>query len=230
MMKVLALFVLVGCAAAQFQGRSDLNQFQGKFVWDLLKPALTSAEALTIENSRDANAYPTYNTIPDTKFDCSSKAGPGFYADTEAGCQVFHRCDLAGNVTDYLCVNSTIFNQITLICDKWYNVDCGRSIELENFANSRLYTDKPLFDSPPAGYIAPSQQIAGTVNVAHVSAARAPARSGSVHVTSAKGKAQSSGRSADSAAASDTSSSADSSSADAAPASSDASDAASSTR
>jgi len=166
MMKLLALLALVGCVAAQYSGNRDLNRYAGKFVWDYLKPALQPAEVAAIEATRGQNAYPTYNAIPQTKFSCSSKAGPGFYADTEAGCQVFHRCDLSGNITDYLCVNTTVFNQITLICDKWYNVDCGRSLELENFANSRLYTDKPLFDTPPAGYIAPSQQIASTVNVA----------------------------------------------------------------
>jgi len=171
MFKVIAVLAFLGCVYgdAVFQGRADLNRFAGKYVYDLLKPALQPAEVATVEASKGINAYPTYNTIPDTRFSCSSKAGPGFYADSEAGCQVFHRCELSGNVTDYLCVNTTIFNQITLVCDKWYNVDCGRSLEFENFANTRLYTDKPLFDSPPAGYIAPSQQIAATVNVAQTS-------------------------------------------------------------
>jgi len=166
MMKLLAVLALVGCVAGQYTNNRDLNRYAGKFVWDYLKPALQPAEVAVIESTKGVNAYPTYNSIPSTKFSCSSKGGPGFYADTEAGCQVFHRCDLSGNITDYLCVNTTIFNQITLICDKWYNVDCSRSLELENFANARLYTDKPLFDTPPAGYIAPSQQIASTVNVA----------------------------------------------------------------
>lgn len=31
--------------------------------------------------------YPTYATIPDTSFTCSGK-DTGYYADTEAGCQV----------------------------------------------------------------------------------------------------------------------------------------------
>ena len=34
-----------------------------------------------------------------------------------------------------------------------------RSENVEDYANSRLYTDKPLFDSPPADYIAPSQLV-----------------------------------------------------------------------
>jgi len=192
MMKMLAILALVGtvCAQTAFQGRADLSRFQGKYVYDLLKPALNSAEVQAIEASRGANAYPTYNSIPQTRFNCNSKAGPGFYADPEAQCQVFHRCDPNGNQTDYLCVNITVFNQITLICDKWYNVDCGRSLELENFANSRLYTNQPLFDTPPAGYIAPSQQIASTVNVAQQ-------QSGGRKGVSASGKATSSGRSDD---------------------------------
>jgi len=168
MMKLLVCLALVGCACADFHGHVDNSKFAGKYVYDLLKPALQPAELANVQALRGPTAFPTLSSIPHTSFDCSSKAGPGFYADSDpaAGCQVFHRCELGGNVTDYLCVNSTIFNQITLVCDAWYNVDCGRSIELENFANSRLYTNQPLFDSPPVGYIAPSQQIAASVNVA----------------------------------------------------------------
>jgi hypothetical protein len=127
------------------------------YVWDLLKPALTSDEVLTLITSRDA-IYPTYASIPDTKFACSNYKQPGFYADMDTQCQVFHRCDQAGNQTSYICVNSTVFNQITLICDAWFNVECARSGEFVDFANSRLYTDKPLFDTPPADYVAPSQK------------------------------------------------------------------------
>jgi hypothetical protein len=151
-MKCLILLVLVGVVAC------ETNKLSGKFVFDLLKPALSAAEVNTLIGSRDAG-YPKYNSIPDTKFSCGSKAQPGFYADVEAQCQVFHRCDQAGNLTSYLCVNTTIFNQITLVCDSWYNVECSRSADMENFANSRLYTELPLFDSPPADYVSPSQLV-----------------------------------------------------------------------
>lgn len=142
-----------------FQGQGNNNRMQGKFVWDLLKTPLTADEVQTIMSSRDANSYPQYNLIPKTAFDCAQKAQAGFYADADTQCQVFHRCDLQGNQTSYLCVNSTVFNQITLVCDSWFNVDCGRSLDYENFANSRLYTNQPLFDTPPADYISPGQLV-----------------------------------------------------------------------
>ena len=122
-MQSLVLLALVGFAAAQFQGNAQTNKFAGQYVFDLLKPALTAGEVETLLASREA-IYPTYSEIPQTKFNCASKNQAGFYTDIDAQCQVFHRCDLNGNQTSYLCVNSTIFNQITLICDAWYNVDC----------------------------------------------------------------------------------------------------------
>ena len=120
-MKFLVLLALVGFAAAQQQSNNN-NRFQGQYVFDLLKPALTAGEVETLLASRDAT-YPTYSEIPQTSFQCRPQ--PGFYADVEAQCQVFHRCDINGNQTSYMCVNSTVFNQITLICDAWYNVDCA---------------------------------------------------------------------------------------------------------
>jgi len=155
MMKVIALLCLIGFAAAQQNGNSKT---QGKFVWDLLKPALNAAEVATLLQSRDVQ-WPTYNSAPQTRFSCPSKAQPGFYADQEAKCQVFHRCDSNGIQTDYLCVNTTVFNQITLVCDSWYAVDCDKSGDYENYANSRLYTNQPLFDTPPADYVSPSQLV-----------------------------------------------------------------------
>ncbi|XP_055348535.1 U-scoloptoxin(01)-Er1a-like [Paramacrobiotus metropolitanus] len=144
MMKAVVIVCLAAMATAQQQ-----------FVWDLLKPALNAAEVQAILANRDANQYPVYNAIPQTGFSCASKKQPGFYADTEAQCQVFHRCDINGNQTSYLCVNSTVFNQVTLICDYFFNVDCQKFASYENFANSRLYTDQPLFDTPPNDYVPP---------------------------------------------------------------------------
>ncbi|OQV18592.1 hypothetical protein BV898_07417 [Hypsibius exemplaris] len=160
-MQYLVLFALVGAATCQFSGRAiDTSKTAGKFFWDLQKLPLTAAEVSILLSSRDAG-YPKLNSIPQTSFSCASKIGPGFYADIDAAsqCQVFHRCDLNGDKTSYLCVNSTVFNQLSLVCDSWYQVDCGKSIDYENFANSRLYTNQPLFDTPPADYVAPSQLV-----------------------------------------------------------------------
>ncbi|OWA54994.1 hypothetical protein BV898_19379 [Hypsibius exemplaris] len=113
--------VLVGAVAC------GNNRFEGKFVWDLLKPAMSSAEIQILVGSRDAG-YPMLHTIPTTGFSREFKAQLGFYADVEARCQVFHRCDQAGNIISYLCVNQTIFNQVTLVCDAWYNVECSQCV------------------------------------------------------------------------------------------------------
>ncbi|GAV02803.1 hypothetical protein RvY_13323 [Ramazzottius varieornatus] len=144
--------VLVACVAAQGGQR-------GQYVWDLLKPSLTSDQVVDLLiNAQPGVSFPNYAEIPQTNFQCPQQ--PGFYADVNAQCQVFHRCDINGNQTSYLCVNTTIFNQITLVCDYFWNVDCQGGQQYANFANSRLYTDQQLFDTPPADYVAPSQLLA----------------------------------------------------------------------
>ncbi|GAU88672.1 hypothetical protein RvY_01322 [Ramazzottius varieornatus] len=158
---------------------------QGRYIFDLLKQPLTAAEIDIIMASRNANAYPTYdvNNLPTTTFTCTQQDQPGYYADVETQCQVFHRCDVQGNLTTYICVNTTVFNQLTLVCDYWYNVDCVSSKEFSNFANSRLYTDQQLFDTPPAGYVitstsgnsAPIQPAANRIKFTPVKANQVPA-------------------------------------------------------
>jgi hypothetical protein len=130
-----------------------------QYVWDILKLPLDASEVASILQS---GSYPQLRAIPDdaANYDCSKKP-PGFYADVSQQCQLFHRCDVNGNHTAYLCVNSTVFNQITLVCDYFFNVDCDKFAQYENFANSRLYKDGAvLFDSPPTEYLAPSQKAA----------------------------------------------------------------------
>ena len=53
---------------------------------------------------------------------------PGYYADTEADCQVYHIC--AGPESglikyDFLCPNGTLFDQQYFVCNWWFNVDCS---------------------------------------------------------------------------------------------------------
>ncbi|GFT41602.1 chitin-binding type-2 domain-containing protein [Trichonephila clavipes] len=73
--------------------------------------------------------YPTYNKIPLTNFNCKKFKQPGFYADLEAGCQVFHNCDTELQKHSFLCPNGTVFRQELFICDWWYNVKCDDSPE-----------------------------------------------------------------------------------------------------
>ncbi|XP_071522299.1 uncharacterized protein [Panulirus ornatus] len=73
--------------------------------------------------------YPILASVPDTGFSCEDQQFPGYYADTadEAGCQVFHICQLDGRLDSFLCPNGTVFNQQYFVCDWWYNVDCSAS-------------------------------------------------------------------------------------------------------
>ncbi|CAL1298196.1 unnamed protein product, partial [Larinioides sclopetarius] len=71
--------------------------------------------------------YPNYYEIPLTNFDCKEFRVPGFYADVEAGCQVFHNCDTELQKHSFLCPNGTVFRQELFICDWWYNVRCEDS-------------------------------------------------------------------------------------------------------
>ncbi|CAL4111177.1 unnamed protein product, partial [Meganyctiphanes norvegica] len=71
--------------------------------------------------------YPTYSSIPqDLSFTCTDRI-PGYYADPEAQCQVWHWCLPGGQMYSFLCPNQTMFNQLYRVCDWYYNVDCPGS-------------------------------------------------------------------------------------------------------
>ncbi|XP_055339604.1 autotransporter adhesin BpaC-like [Paramacrobiotus metropolitanus] len=95
--------------------------------------------------------YPNLSQIPDTKnFACKDVQQAGFYADTDTDCQVIRRCDINGNLWSYLCPNMTRFNQIELVCDWFWNVDCSQSKQFYDYSNSRLYHASWVFlDTPP---------------------------------------------------------------------------------
>ncbi|XP_055340550.1 uncharacterized protein LOC129589726 [Paramacrobiotus metropolitanus] len=120
--------------------------------------------------------YPTLSVIPKAGVDCAS-VKPGFYAnDGEGKCQAFDRCDVNGNLTSYLCPNMTLFNQITLICDWFFNVDCTKVRQFYDYSNSRLYVEgSPLLDDEP-DYV----QIA--TGAAESSASGSASASGSVTI------------------------------------------------
>ncbi|KAK7085962.1 hypothetical protein SK128_013562, partial [Halocaridina rubra] len=74
---------------------------------------------------RAGRDYPILSYIPLTSFGCDLVADyPGYYADMEAGCQVFHICHRNGRQDSFLCPNGTIFNQKYFVCDWWYNFQC----------------------------------------------------------------------------------------------------------
>ncbi|XP_018306046.1 uncharacterized protein [Mycetomoellerius zeteki] len=82
--------------------------------------------------------YPAYATIPETKFSCKDQRYKGFFGDPATGCQVWHYCDLNGGKSSFLCPNGTIFSQVALTCDWWFNVKCETTTQLY-VLNERLY-------------------------------------------------------------------------------------------
>lgn len=95
-------------------------------VFDLLEPQLNGAQVLELLNNPNAAPKPDLTSIPATDFNCSQVSVAGYYADISTGCQVFHRCGKRGELNTYLCTAPTIFNQLTLVCDWWYQVNCER--------------------------------------------------------------------------------------------------------
>ncbi|XP_054082188.1 uncharacterized protein LOC105218627 isoform X2 [Zeugodacus cucurbitae] len=82
--------------------------------------------------------YPNYADIPQTNFNCGEQRYKGFFGDPETNCQVWHYCDLNGGKASFLCPNGTIFSQIALTCDWWFNVKCSTTAQLY-VLNERLY-------------------------------------------------------------------------------------------
>ncbi|XP_011695939.1 PREDICTED: uncharacterized protein LOC105454759 isoform X2 [Wasmannia auropunctata] len=82
--------------------------------------------------------YPAYAIIPETKFSCKEQRYKGFFGDPATGCQVWHYCDLNGGKSSFLCPNGTIFSQVALTCDWWFNVKCETTTQLY-VLNERLY-------------------------------------------------------------------------------------------
>ncbi|XP_022211422.2 uncharacterized protein LOC111066828 [Drosophila obscura] len=82
--------------------------------------------------------YPNYAVIPQTSFECTNQRYKGFFGDPETNCQVWHYCDLNGGKASFLCPNGTIFSQIALTCDWWFNVKCSTTAQLY-VLNERLY-------------------------------------------------------------------------------------------
>ncbi|KAK7867617.1 hypothetical protein R5R35_014812 [Gryllus longicercus] len=99
--------------------------------------------------------YPTLASIPPTTFDCKSQRYKGFFGDPETHCQVWHYCDLNGGQASFLCPNGTIFSQVALTCDWWFNVRCASTPQLY-VLNERLYKYiLPVMPSFPEDFTGP---------------------------------------------------------------------------
>ncbi|XP_035906270.1 U-scoloptoxin(01)-Er1a-like [Anopheles stephensi] len=84
--------------------------------------------------------YPAYDKIPSgLTFRCADRQ-PGYYADIETRCQVWHWCLPTGYMFSFLCPNGTVFNQAYRVCDWWTNVNCPESEAMYSI-NDDLYRD-----------------------------------------------------------------------------------------
>ncbi|GAB0096240.1 uncharacterized protein DMENIID0001_117230 [Sergentomyia squamirostris] len=93
-----------------------------------------------IDGYEEGVDYPAYDSIPkDLSFSCQNRI-PGYYADIEARCQVWHWCVNGGQHYAFLCPNGTVFNQAFRVCDWWTSVDCPASEQLYT-NNEELYRD-----------------------------------------------------------------------------------------
>ncbi|XP_034482635.1 uncharacterized protein LOC117788078 [Drosophila innubila] len=82
--------------------------------------------------------YPAYDAVPrGLSFNCQGRQ-PGYYADIETRCQVWHWCLHSGHQYSFLCPNGTVFNQAVRVCDWWSNVNCASSEQLYQ-NNDELY-------------------------------------------------------------------------------------------
>nr|AWK28264.1 cuticular protein [Nilaparvata lugens] len=93
--------------------------------------------------------FPVLPGIPSTAFSCRSVRAPGYYADLDTDCQVFHICD-GGRKISFLCPNGTIFRQSHLICDWWFRVDCGKSVEQYAESAEQLAADQQVYKARAA--------------------------------------------------------------------------------
>ncbi|XP_014254688.1 uncharacterized protein LOC106669619 [Cimex lectularius] len=108
--------------------------------WTIALSAVVALLYVHWAASQGALEYPTYNEVPQgLMFSCSSRP-PGYYADPQAQCQVWHWCLPSGAMYSFLCPNGTVFNQAVRVCDWWFNVDCPSSPDRYN-VNDDLYRD-----------------------------------------------------------------------------------------
>lgn len=95
--------------------------------------------------------YPIFAEAPETEFSCEGQVNGGYYADSEAQCQVFHICaaNAEGGLAKYsfLCPNGTIFNQEYFICDWWFNVDCSEAEALAAERNAAIASEREAADA-----------------------------------------------------------------------------------
>lgn len=96
--------------------------------------------------------YLDFDNLPDTNFSCVGKVIGGYYADLETSCQMFHVCTIGQQEEPmdikFLCLNGTVFDQETRVCERVDEVDCSKSerfysLNLELYGNTAPPFIKP---------------------------------------------------------------------------------------
>ncbi|XP_055334778.1 uncharacterized protein LOC129585899 [Paramacrobiotus metropolitanus] len=149
--KLFHICVIVCLMSTVVQGARSVSALQALAQLRTLKYGSVAEIRKAINAAVPGITYPMFSRIPKTTFSCDDVPQPGFYADTETDCQVYHRCEQRNEyMYSYLCPNQTLFNQILLVCDWWYNVDCSKVKTFYSYSNPRLqhYTGKFLDDEP----------------------------------------------------------------------------------
>jgi hypothetical protein len=92
--------------------------------------------------------------LPETNFTCAGKVIGGYYADLETSCQMFHVCTI-GQLEEpmdikFLCLNGTVFDQETRVCERVDEVDCTKSekfyyLNLELYGNTIIPSQEGFF-------------------------------------------------------------------------------------
>uniref|UniRef100_A0AAG5DMZ8 Chitin-binding type-2 domain-containing protein n=1 Tax=Anopheles atroparvus TaxID=41427 RepID=A0AAG5DMZ8_ANOAO len=100
-----------------------------------------------------APGYLDFDNLPETNFTCAGKVIGGYYADLEASCQMFHVCTIGQGDEPmdikFLCLNGTVFDQETRVCERVDEVDCSKS-EKFYYLNLELYGNT-IIPSPEEG-------------------------------------------------------------------------------
>ncbi|ODM91461.1 hypothetical protein Ocin01_15221 [Orchesella cincta] len=92
-----------------------------------------------------------FDNLPVTRFSCEGKVIGGYYADVETGCQMFHVCTLGqkDEIQDikFLCLNGTVFDQETRVCERVDEVDCSKAEQFFDL-NLDLYVPHATTQKP----------------------------------------------------------------------------------
>ncbi|CAK1553721.1 unnamed protein product [Leptosia nina] len=113
--------------------------------------------------------YLDFDNLPETNFTCTGKVIGGYYADLETSCQMFHVCTVGQQDEPmdikFLCLNGTVFDQETRVCERVDEVDCTKSEKFYSL-NLELYgsTAPPIIPPEPKPIVTESNPHSKTTD------------------------------------------------------------------